>query len=34
MRKESRNMYKLDFAGHLLFVLHKLEKLQEKLERD
>ena len=34
MRKKSRNMYKLDFAGHLLFILHKLENIDKKLTRD
>lgn len=29
MRKGSPNMYKVGFAGHLLFVLQKLDKLDE-----
>lgn len=29
MKKESRNMYKVDFARHLLLILEKLKKLDE-----
>jgi hypothetical protein len=31
MKKENRNMYKLDFASHLLFILQKLETIDSKL---
>ena len=34
MKKESINMYKLDFTEHLLFILHKLENIDKKLTRD
>lgn len=31
MRKENRNMYKLDFAGYLLFIYDKIQKLERFL---
>ena len=32
MEKESRNMYKIDFAHYLLFILSKIEKLEQILD--
>ena len=32
MEKENRNMYKLDFAQHLLFILDKLNLIEAKLD--
>lgn len=34
MKKENRNMYKVDFAGHLLFLLMKLEFIDDLLESE
>ena len=31
MKEENRNKYKLDFAGHLFFILHKLQLIDSKL---
>lgn len=31
MEKDNRNMYKLDYAQYLLFILQKLNKLDEIL---
>jgi len=31
MKKGNRNKYKLDYAGYLLFILEKLNKIEEIL---